>query len=242
VTGGASAIGRAIALRFAQEGAAVVVADLREDPREGGDPTHEVITAGGGRAVFVRTDVTSAADRESAVEAAEELGGLDVLVNNAGVLLPATRFTDVTEADYDLTLGVNAKGTYFMTQVAVRAMVAAKRPGVVINLSSIGGLQGVPGISAYSTAKGAVRLMTYALAQELGPRGIRVCALHPGVIDSSMTRRDLPVDDDTGAYVPLRRMGQPNDVAGAAVFLASDLAGFVTGASLTVDGGQLSIG
>lgn len=219
-----------------------MVADLREDPREGGAPTHEVIGAEGGRAVFVRTDVTSAPDRDAAVRAAEELGGLDVLVNNAGVLQPAARFTDVTEADFDLMHGVNVRGTFFMAQAGVRAMVAARRPGVVINLSSIGGLQGVPGIAAYCASKGAVRLMTYALAQELGPRGIRVCALHPGVVDSSMTRTDLPVEDDTGADVPLRRMGQPEDIAGAAVLLASDLAGFVTGASLTVDGGQLSIG
>lgn len=220
----------------------MVVADLRKEPREGGTPTREAIGAAGGQAVFVRTDVSVQADREAAVRAAEGLGGLDVLVNNAGVLLPASRFTDVTEDDFDLTMGVNLKGAYFTAQAAVRAMVAARRPGVILNLSSIGGLQGVPGLSAYCAAKGAVRLMTYALATELGPRGIRVCSLHPGAIDSAMTRTDVPVGDDSGAGVPLRRMGRPDDIAGAAVLLASDLAGFVTGASLTVDGGQLAIG
>lgn len=241
VTGGASAIGRAVALRFAAEGArAVVVADLREDPREGGTPTHELIRQSGTDAVFLRTDVRSVRDTQAAVEAAEQFGGVDVLVNNAG-LLRAAKIVDVTEDEYEALMDVNVKGVVFASQAAVRSMTAARRSGVIINLSSIGGLHGSPGIAVYSAAKGAVRLLTYSLAKELGRKGIRVCALHPGVIDTSMTQLDVPVGDATAA-VPLGRVGTPEDIAGAAAFLASDLAGFVTGASLTVDGGELAIG
>ncbi|WP_019877555.1 SDR family NAD(P)-dependent oxidoreductase [Sporichthya polymorpha] len=246
VTGGSSAIGRAIAIRFAEAGAsAVIVADLQEGPREGGEPTHALIRAAGSKAEFVRTDVTKPADLQRAVEAAESHGGVDVLVNNAG-LLRAARVLDMIEDDFDAVLDVNLKGVFFACQAAARSMVAAQRPGVIVNLSSIGGLQGVPGISAYCAAKGAVRTLTYSLAKELGHRGIRVCALHPGVIDTSMTRVDVPVPRDrdgaAGRDIVLRRLGSPDDVAAAAVFLASPEASFITGPSLTVDGGQLCIG
>jgi len=245
VTGGSSAIGRAIAVRFAAAGASVVVADVRPEPREGGAPTHEVIRAAGGIAHFVPTDVTVVADLKRMVAEAESLGGVDVLINNAG-LLRAARLVDMTEADYDAVMDVNLRGVFFAAQAAARAMIAAERPGVIVNLSSIGGLQGVPGISAYCAAKGAVRLLTYSMAKELGPRGIRVCALHPGVIDTSMTRVDVPVPRDdagpAGRDIVLRRLGTPQDVAAAALFLASDEAAFVTGSSLTVDGGQLCMG
>ncbi|MGQ0466704.1 MAG: SDR family NAD(P)-dependent oxidoreductase [Sporichthyaceae bacterium] len=240
VTGGSSAIGRAIAMRFADEGARVVVADLSPAPREGGTPTHELIGTRGGVAVFVRCDVTNLVDLQSVVATAEGLGGVDVLVNNAG-LLRAARLVDMSEADYDAVMNVNLKGAFFATQAAVRSMIAADRGGVVINLSSIGGLRGVPGISAYCAAKGAVRLLTYSLAKELGGKGIRVCALHPGVIDTSMTRVDVPVGP-VDRDIVLRRLGESDDVAAAAAFLASDDASFVTGSSLTVDGGQLCIG
>lgn len=244
VTGAASAIGRAIALRFAAAGArAVVVADLQVDPREGGNPTHEVIRAGGGEAVFVRTDVTDLTELQAAVDATEGFGGIDILVNNAG-LLRAGRVLDMTESDYDAVLDVNLKGTFFACQAAGRAMVTHGRGGVILNLSSIGGLQGMAGISAYCAAKGAVRLLTYSLAKELGEHGIRVCALHPGVIDTSMTRADVRFvrDGETVPGVVLGRTGTPEDVAGAAVFLASDDAAFITGSSLTIDGGQLALG
>jgi NAD(P)-dependent dehydrogenase (short-subunit alcohol dehydrogenase family) len=246
VTGGSSAIGRAIALRSADEGArAVVVADLRGDPREGGTPTHELIRDRGGEAVFVRTDVTVPADLRSAVAAAEAFGGVDVLVNNAG-LLRASRLVNMTEEDYDAIMDVNVKGAFFAAQAAARSMIEGRRPGVIVNLSSIGGLQGVPGISAYGAAKGAVRALTYSLAKELGRKQIRVCALHPGVVDTSMTRTDVPAVGDAGDAVDpaivLGRVGTPQDIAGAAVFLASEDASFITGSSLTIDGGQLCIG
>lgn len=244
VTGGSSAIGRAVALHFAGAGARVVVADLRDEPREGGEPTHELIRAGGGQAQFVKADVRDLGDLRRAVTAAEALGGVDVLVNNAG-LLRGGALVEMTESDYDAVMDVNVKGTYFASQAAARSMVAAGRGGVILNLSSIGGLTGIAGISAYSAAKGAIRLLTYSLAKELGPHGIRVCALHPGVIDTSMTRVDIPAlraDGSADRDVVLGRVGTVEDVARAALFLASNDAAFITGSSLTVDGGQLCIG
>jgi NAD(P)-dependent dehydrogenase (short-subunit alcohol dehydrogenase family) len=240
VTGGASAIGRAIALRLADDGAAVVVADLREDPREGGQPTHELIRERGGVAEFVRTNVSDAAELAAMVDAAGALGGVNILVNNAG-LLRAGRFVEFSEADFDALMAVNVKGVFFAAQAAARAMLAAKRPGVIVNLSSVAGLHGMKGLSAYCTAKGAVRLLSYSLAQELGSRGIRVCALHPGVIDTSMTRVDVATVDAERA-IPLGRKGTPEDVAEAVAFLVSDRAAFVSGASLTIDGAELAGG
>jgi NAD(P)-dependent dehydrogenase (short-subunit alcohol dehydrogenase family) len=244
VTGGSSGIGRAISLRFAEEGAHVVVADTRNEPREGGEPTDVLIAAAGGEARFVACDVTKAADIEAAMSAADVLGGIDVLVNNAGVFT-AHDVLAVTEADYDRVMDVNVKAVFFAAQAAAKRM-AARGGGSIVNLSSVAGLQGTGGFVVYCASKGAVRFLNHALAQELGPRGIRVNALHPGAIETSMLITDVPiVGTEAGEAllrsIPLGRNGQPADVADAAVFLASDLARYVTGASLSVDGGLLRI-
>lgn len=241
VTGGASGNGREIATRFAAEGAAVVVADVREDPRQGGTPTVERVRENGGRARFVDCDVTDPSQVEAAVEAAGEFGGVDVMVNNAGVF-GGEAFTDVTPEAFDRMLDVNVRGTFFGAQAAARRMLAADRPGCIVNLSSVAGLYGAAERVSYCASKGAVRLMTYALAAELGPEGIRVNALHPGIVETAMTTEDVPIlGGDRGetlrASIPSRRWGQPDDVADAALFLASDLADYVNGESLAVDGG-----
>lgn len=242
VTGGSSAIGRAIAIRFAQEGArAVVVADVSELPREGGRPTHELISATGTPSRFVAADVTDNDAVVRAVAAADEFGGVDVLVNNAG-LLRAGKLVDMAEEDFDAVLAVNVKGTFLCSRAAVRSMMAGERPGVIINLSSMGALQGLSGLTAYSAAKGAVRSLTYSMARELGRHGIRVCALHPGVIDSSMTRVDVQAAAKGTVRAALGRIGTAEEIAAAAAFLASQEAAFITGSSLTIDGGELCIG
>jgi NAD(P)-dependent dehydrogenase (short-subunit alcohol dehydrogenase family) len=241
VTGGASGMGRAISVRAAEEGAAaVVVADLRRDPREGGQSVVDLVSAAGAKCQFVETDVTRPDDLQQAVAAAAPFGGIDVMVNNAGVF-GLEDFFEWTEGDYDRVMDVNVKGVFFGCQAAARAMRG--RGGAIVNLSSIGGIKGGGLFPTYCSSKGAVRLLTYSLGELLGPLGIRVNAIHPGMIDTTMTRVDAPLVGEEGESlsqisIPLGRVGQPRDVADAAVYLASDLASYVNGTSLVVDGGR----
>jgi len=246
VTGGSSGNGRAIALACAAEGARVVVADVRDTPREGGATTVELARADfGAEARFVRCDVTRLADLEVAMVAADELGGVDVMVNNAGVLSKQA-LVDATEADYERLMGINVKGVYFGAQAAAKRMLGRAAGGVIVNVSSIAGMRGTGGYALYNASKGAVRLLTMALADELGPFGVRVVALHPGIIDTQMNVTDDPlIGSEAGEHyrglIPLRRWGRADEVAQAVVFLASERASYVTGASLTIDGGYLRI-
>lgn len=239
VTGAASGIGREIALLFAKEGAAVVVADTREKPREGGTPTHEEISANGGSSLFVQTDVSSVDDLERAVSVARETyGSIDIVVNNAGIFPPQRDITNVDEETYDQVIDVNLKGVYFGCQVAIDAMQDQEDGGSIINMSSIAGLAGYNRSSAYCASKGGVANLTRELAVEQGPNGIRVNALNPGIIETAQTLEDE--EEVIGEYteqIPLRRDGRPKDVADAALFLASDDAAYITGHNLVVDGG-----
>lgn len=245
VTGGASGNGRAIALAFAHEGANVVVADIREEPREGGTPTHQLIgQQTSQRGLFSLCDVTNSAHLEVAMRAADTLGGVDIMVNNAGILKKQS-VLDADEAEFDLIMAINVKSVYFATQAAAKRMIK-KGGGSIINLSSIAGMRATGGYAMYCASKGAVRLMTHALADELGPHGVRVNALHPGIINTQMNISDDPVigtktGDTYLEMIPLRRWGEPEDVAKAAVYLASQLSSYVSGASLVVDGGYLRV-
>jgi NAD(P)-dependent dehydrogenase (short-subunit alcohol dehydrogenase family) len=244
VTGGASGIGREISLTLAEQGADVVVADLRSEPREGGEPTHERIDSefdGTGR--YVECDVTEPSDLEAAVDAAEALGGITVMVNNAGISR-SQGFLEVTEQQYERMMDINAKGTFFGSQAAANRMVDAGRAGSIVNIASISGVTGRATGAHYCASKGAVRLMTYAMAAALGPHDIRANAVCPGLVESPMTRQDLEMfGEETGAIdtyertAPLQRVGQPQDIADAVLYLASPLSGFVTGESVVVDGG-----
>lgn len=237
VTGASSGNGRAIARRFAEEGASVTVADVRRDPRLGGMPTHERIADAGGEAQFVETDVSSvAALRECVDETVDAFGSLDVMVNNAGVerQLP---IVDATEEDYAWLMEINLKGVYFGSQVAIEAMQTQDVEGSIINMSSIGGLRGLENSSLYCASKGGVTNLTRELAVEQGDYGIRVNALNPGFIETAMTTEDGETAEGILARTPLGRAGQPEEVADAALFLASDESSFVTGHNLVIDGG-----
>lgn len=240
VTGGASGIGRAIALAFADEGTDVVVADIQPNPREGGDPTHEHIRSNtDARAMFVECDVTEPDQVANAVAAADEFGGVDVLVNNAGIYRREPLLETSVES-FKQTLDINVTGVFLGSKHAAERMMAGSG-GSIINISSIAGISGVAGESAYCASKGAVRLLTYALADELGPEGIRVNAVHPGTTETTMTTNDvvhIDEDDPDGAEdIPLRRYGDPEDIADTVRFLASEDASYITGESIVVDGG-----
>lgn len=244
VTGGSSGIGRAIALAFAREGANVVVADVVEDPKEGGRPTAEEIREEYDvNAAFVECDVSNPADLEATVAAADEFGGIDVMVNNAGILM-FEDFLETGEEDYDRLMSVNAKGAYFGTQAAAKRMVE-NGGGSVVNLSSIAGLVGNGDYPTYSMSKGAIKSLTQSIAHGLGPEGVRVNSIHPGSIETTIAgdqggdmteeQREMFLQQ-----IPLRRNGKPEDVADVAVFLASDLSRYVTGEQVVVDGGWIA--
>ncbi len=242
VTGAASGNGRAIATEFARHGADVVIADIERSPREGGIPTHEQIeTETNSSAAFVQCDVSSVADIHAAVEAAEELGELSIMVNNAGIISHES-VLETTETEYHRVMDVNLKGTFFGSQIAAKQM-AERESGSIINVSGTAGLVGSTNSPTYSASKGGVRLLTYSLAAHLGSKGIRVNAIHPGTVETEMMRTDLRIDgqeptEETLNQIPLERTANPSDIAKCAVFLASDLASHVTAESLVVDGGM----
>jgi len=244
VTGGASSIGRTIALSFANYGADVVVADLQAEPRGDGEvSTHELIPEEfGTSATFVECDASDPDDLDAAVAAADEFGGVDVMVNNAGVI-EKRDFLDVTYEQYREIMDVNAAGVFFGAQAAARRMVESDG-GRIINMSSIAGIRGRERQITYCASKGAVRLMTYAMADELREDGIRVNAIHPGTIETPMTTRDIDLSDmegDTLAEAVPYPVGEPHNIADCALFLTSDWAEFINGASIVVDGGRINI-
>lgn len=239
VTGAASGIGRAIALRFAQEGARVVVTDVDD---EGGRETVERVDAAGGQAVFVHHDVVSEAGWDLACDTARErFGGLDILVNNAGMGDLAT-IEDTTLAAWEHTVAVDQTGVFLGMRTAA-PLLKASGNGSVVNISSIFGTSGGFGSSpAYHAAKGAVRTLTKNVALHWATEGVRVNSIHPGFIDTPILdqARGTPFEDAMIAMTPMARLGRPEEVAAAAAYLASDDASFVTGAEMYVDGGFIA--
>ncbi len=239
VSGGAGGIGSCITRLFVQEGAAVVIADLLTDA---GEQLAASLQTAGGRAVFQQTDVTQAAEVQAVIQRALQLyGRLDVLVNCAGWIRVEMAIR-LAEADFDRTLATHVKGTWLMCKTAIPHMVAAGR-GSIVNISSMQAHGAIPGRVAYEAAKGGISAMTRALALEYGPAGVRVNAVCPGVImtERNQGRHAALTEEERRLRVesyPLRRLGTPEDVARAVLFLASDDASWVTGTDLLVDGGM----
>lgn len=240
VTGSGSGIGQAIAERLAQEGANVVV-DYRNHIDQAND-TRSKIEAAGGKAIMVMADVSKLGDTHNLVEQAwQQLGSCDILVNNAGIEKHAP-FLEVTEEDYDAVMDVNLKGAFFLTQSFVKRLSNAKKPGAVINISSVHEDMVFPNFSTYCASKGGMRMVMRDLAVELGPLGITVNNIAPGAVDTPINTKlmaDKPKLDALLKNIPLGRMGKPEEIAGVAAFLASSDGSYVTGSTYFIDGGLI---
>ena len=241
VTGSSSGIGQAIAVRLASEGAAIMI-DYHSHP-EGAEETQKQIAGQGtGKSITVQADVSTVAGGQSLVTAAyAQLGGCDILVNNAGIE-KGSDFWETSEADYDAVLGLNLKGAFFITQAFVKQLRDAKKPGRVINISSVHEDMVFPHFATYCAAKGGIRMLMRDLAVELGPLGITVNNVAPGAIITPINKSLL---DDHAKLDPLLRnialgrMGTSEEVAGLVAFLASEEAAYITGSTYVIDGGLM---
>ena len=238
VTGSNQGIGQAIALRLAEEGADLVI-DYVTHPETAAE-TVQRVQALGRRAVSVKGDIGNVTDTQRMVgESVEALGGLDILVNNAGVEKNAP-FWEVTEADYDLVLGINLRGAFFATQAFVRHRMAVKQPGKVINVSSVHEDLPFPHFTSYCASKGGMKMVMRNLSIELAPFGITINNIAPGAIETPINTallNDPPKLKALLENIPLARLGKTSDIAGVAAFLASSDADYITGATIVVDGG-----
>ena len=243
ITGGASGIGRATALLFAHEGAAIALADVNADT---GQRVANEIVQSGGRALFEGIDVTRAADCQRLVERAIcEFGRIDILFNNAGIIRRAT-VLDLSEDDWDRVMAVNVKSIYLLSREVIPHMRKAGG-GTIVNTASGWGLTGGARAAVYCASKGAVVLLTKAMAVDHGPQKIRVNCICPGDTDTGMLLEEArQLGEESGRFFaesakrPLGRVGTPEEIAQAALYLASDASSFVTGTALVVDGGGLA--
>tara|TARA_Y100000588_G_scaffold175503_1_gene189549 strand:- start:71 stop:820 length:750 start_codon:yes stop_codon:yes gene_type:complete len=236
ISGGARGMGSVEAKLFCSEGASVIIGDILE---EEGRKIEAEISESGGVCIFVRLDVTSEEDWESAVNlAVERFGKLDILINNAGIF-PMESIEDTTVESWDRVMDVNAKGVFLGTKAAIPAM-RTSGGGSIINLSSIAGLVGSAYSASYNATKGAVRLLTKSTAIQYAKDGIRANSIHPGLIDTLMAAEllsDPELQIKRLASTPMGRTGTAEEIAYGALFLASDESSFMTGSELVIDGG-----
>ncbi|MFY7998394.1 MAG: SDR family NAD(P)-dependent oxidoreductase [Candidatus Kapaibacteriota bacterium] len=244
LTGGATGIGRATAEAFAREGASVAVCDVAEAPAQ---ETVQRITNAGGKAIFIKTNVASSEEVQSAVKVTiEQFGGLHIGINNAGVEGSRDKAThDYDETVFRQVIDVNLTGVFLCMKAQIQAMLASKTPGAIVNTASFLGHFGMPFHIAYVASKHAVMGMSRAAGIEYARYGIRVNAICPGFIDTPMTaahnEKDQAMIDRYYAAIPAKRVGQPEDIAKAILFLASEDAGYVYGQGLIADGGMSAI-
>ncbi|MFQ5422304.1 MAG: SDR family oxidoreductase [Anaerolineae bacterium] len=238
ITGGGSGIGRVTALAFAQAGARLIIADIDV---AGGEETAVFIQSQGAEAIFIRTDVSQAADVEKMVQGAvRKYGRLDIAFNNAGIEGDIVRTADVTEADFDRIMAVNVKGVWLCMKHQIPQMIA-QGGGVIVNTASVAGLVGTHSMPVYGAGKHAVIGLTKSAALEYARKNIRINAVCPSVINTPMVRRGFTsfpqFVEATKRLNPMRRLGEPEEVAAAVLWLCSAEASFVNGTALTVDGG-----
>jgi NAD(P)-dependent dehydrogenase (short-subunit alcohol dehydrogenase family) len=235
VTGAARGIGQGIAIELARAGANVVVSDVI--PEEG---TINKIKKLKRKAIYVKADISNKIEVENLIkETIKQFKKIDILVNNAGIYITGN-VSDLPEEKWNKTMDINLKGPFLCSQAALKYM---KKGASIINISSVAGIEGSAGGAAYCSSKGGIRLFTKALAAEVGPLGIRVNSIHPGLIDTPMTTaftKDKKVLEGMISKFLLERVGNPIDIAGPAVFLASDASAYMTGSEIVVDGGWIA--
>jgi NAD(P)-dependent dehydrogenase (short-subunit alcohol dehydrogenase family) len=237
ITGGSTGIGAACAERFAREGAKVVIADVN---MQAGQALAQQL-----KASFVRCDVSDKSQIDYAIAyVLSQHGRLDVLVNNAGIF-KASPFLEVTEEDFDVVMSVNLRGAFFMAQAAARAMVQCQARGSIINMSSVNGVLAIPVIASYNMSKGGINQLTRAAALALADHGIRVNAVAPGTIATELAAQAVLTDDAAKARIlsrtPMRRLGEPQEVAEVVAWLASEASSYITGEIITIDGGRMAL-
>ncbi|HEX6016536.1 MAG TPA: SDR family NAD(P)-dependent oxidoreductase [Burkholderiaceae bacterium] len=242
VTGAAQGIGAACARRLAGDGAAVALWDVDLAKAQA---LADELRASGANTFVQRCDVSHKVQVEAALAATQgALGGVNALVNNAGIF-KAADFLDITEADWDAVITVNLKGSFLVAQAVARAMASAGRGGAIVHMSSVNGTMAIPSIASYNASKGGVDQLTRVMALALADHGIRVNAVGPGTIATELARAAVLGSDEAKARIlsrtPLRRLGEPAEVADAVAFLLSDAASYITGEILYIDGGRRAL-
>ncbi len=241
VTGGAQGIGEACARRLAADGAQVALWDVADGT---GRALADTLHHDGARATYVHCDVARKAEVDAALaDTLAAFGRVDLLVNNAGIF-KAAEFLDITEADWDAVIAVNLKGAFLVGQAVARQMVAAGG-GAIVNMSSVNGTLAIPTIASYNASKGAINQLTRVMALSLADRGVRVNAVAPGTIATELAKNAVLTSEEARARIlsrtPMKRLGQPSEIADVVAWLLSDAASYVTGEIVTVDGGRMKL-
>ena len=242
VTGGSQGIGEACARRLVRDRAAVALWDVADTA---GERLAADLAAAGAQALYCHCDVSDKPQVEAALAATlARFGHVDGLVNNAGIF-KAAAFLDITENDWDAVIAVNLKGSFLVGQAVARDMAAHGRNGAIVNMSSVNGMLTIPSIASYNASKGAINQLTRVMALSLADQGIRVNAVAPGTIATELARSAVLTSDEAKARImsrtPMKRLGEPAEIADAVAYLLSDAASYVTGEILVVDGGRMTL-